>query len=79
MCWQKLAKAKKFYLSPGSPAADANCLQDVNAKLTDINKEEDEEAERTVAPVMGTEKKVVRPEQRQENSSVSYPCGSQLT
>lgn len=32
----------------------------MNTKLTDIDKEEDEEAERTVAPVTETEKKVVR-------------------
>lgn len=41
--------------SPCSPASDANSLQDVDAELTDIDEEEDKEAERTVAPVMGTE------------------------
>lgn len=32
----------------------------MNTKLTDIDKEEDEEAERTVAPVTETEKEVAR-------------------
>ena len=36
--------------SPCSPASDANRLKHVNAKLTDVHKEEDEEAEGTVTP-----------------------------
>lgn len=48
--------------SPRSPAGDADRLQDVNAKLTDIHKKEDEEAERTVAPGTEAEKKGVRAE-----------------
>lgn len=36
----------------------------MDAKLTDVHKEEDEEAERTVAPVTEAEKKAVRGEKR---------------
>lgn len=36
--------------SPGSPTGDADALQNVDAKLTDVHEEEEKEPERTVAP-----------------------------
>lgn len=45
--------------SPCSPASDANGLQDVNAKLADVDEEKDKEAEWTVAPVVEKEEKRV--------------------
>lgn len=36
--------------SPGAPTGDANALDDVDAKLTDVDEEEDKEAEGAVAP-----------------------------
>lgn len=36
--------------SPGAPASDANALDDIDAKLTDVDEEEDEEAEGAVTP-----------------------------
>lgn len=39
--------------SPGAPAGDAHALDDVDAKLTDVDEEEDKEAEGAVTPAQG--------------------------
>lgn len=43
----------RLVLSPGAPAGDAHALDDVDAKLTDVDEEEDKEAEGAVAPADG--------------------------
>lgn len=40
----------RLVFSPGAPAGDAHALNDVDAKLTDVDEEEDEEAEGAVTP-----------------------------
>lgn len=41
---------------PSAPTSDADALHDVDAELTDVHEEEDEEPERAVAPAeRGTE------------------------
>lgn len=39
--------------SPGAPVGDAHALDDVDAKLADVDEEEDKEAEGAVAPAQG--------------------------
>lgn len=67
-----LKALKSLYLhSPCAPASDAHALDDVDAKLTDVDEEEDKEAEGAVAPA--------QEEKREETvgvSDASFQIGS---
>lgn len=48
-----------FFISPGAPTSDANTLDNVDTKLTDVHEEEQKEPEGAVAPAEKEEKKRV--------------------
>lgn len=45
-----------LFFSPGAPTSDANTLENVDAELTDVDKEEHEEPEWAVTPADGDKK-----------------------
>lgn len=45
--------------SPGAPTTDANTLDNVDAKLTDVHEEENKESERAVAPAEREKKNMI--------------------
>lgn len=69
----------KFILSrvilPGSPASDANRLDDIDANLTDVNEEENKEPERAVDPVERWKWRIWRAQWAQEGHRDCCICG----
>lgn len=45
LLWCKIFVSSRSIFSPGAPTSDANTLENVDAKLTDVHKEEHKESE----------------------------------